>query len=265
MIHGLLDQIQPDASDEEDDEQPGANFVFQANMEGDSAGAVSPGDCCAVVVCCPGAASAFALSAFTLQPVPWLLDFAKDGPAPLTFPPCKPQRFHVSREGPKPAAVVLLDGPVPAESAAAWAEALLAAFPGASEVIVLDRVFRAGWRTSCGRERPLEPHLCGLWTAAWGAAGPPGSGAALAQLPAPNVVEGLGAALLTECEALGRRCLLALALQDGVHLGESCVRAFAGLTPVLQGVGLLPVSWKEPDYSQGLHQVLPPMSMSIYA
>eukprot|EP00418_Pyrodinium_bahamense_P022557 CAMPEP_0179150244 /NCGR_PEP_ID=MMETSP0796-20121207/72852_1 /TAXON_ID=73915 /ORGANISM="Pyrodinium bahamense, Strain pbaha01" /LENGTH=265 /DNA_ID=CAMNT_0020851193 /DNA_START=20 /DNA_END=817 /DNA_ORIENTATION=+ len=265
MIHGLLDQIQPDASDEEDDEQPETDFVFRASgaaHAGSEGGdAVDPTSCRAVVVCGPGAATTFALSALPLQPVPWLLALAKEGTARTFPPPPKPPRFFVVSTGRQPVAVALLEGPVPAYLAGAWAEALLAGFGGAAEVLLLDRVFRFA---PGGRERPLEPHLCGLWTAAWGAEGPPGLGS-LARLPAPNTVEGLGAALLTQCEAERRRCLVALALQDGAHLGEGCVRSFTGLAPLLQELGVLPADWQQPDFRETVRKVIPPMSMSIYA
>merc|ERR1719433_1483433 len=261
MIHGLLDQLQPDASDEEDDDTPDVEFEFREGEASEAKSSMTPGKCRTLVVCGPGAATAFALGAFSLQPVPWRLDFARGkGPARAFPPPPRPPRFHVPSGG-GATAVAILDGPLPEDLATAWAEALLAGFPEAEEVLYLDRVFRAGWRAACGEERPLEPHLCGLWTAAWGAAGPPGAPAAL---PAPNIVQGLAAALLTQCEASGRRCLAALALQDGAHLTEGCVRAFTSLGPSLQASGLISDS-DRPKYNEAVKQVVSPLSMSIYA
>mmetsp|Transcript_50005 Transcript_50005/g.149342 ORF Transcript_50005/g.149342 Transcript_50005/m.149342 type:complete len:274 (+) Transcript_50005:91-912(+) len=273
MIGGLLDQIQPEASDEEDDEQPEIEFVFEASggpQEGVAGGgeAVELSACRAVLVCSSGAATAFALSALVLQPVPWRLGFAKGCPTPRAFPPPpKPPRFFTvgGAAGGAAVAVALLEAHVPADLAGAWTEALLAGLGGDAEVLFLDRVFRAGWLTLGGNERPLEPHLCGLWTSAWGCEGPTGLGSCVARLPAPNVVEGLGAALLMQSEAAHRRCLVALALQDGAHLGEGCIRAFAFLAPLLQELGLLPSDWRPPDFSEAVRQVVPPASMSIYA
>mmetsp|Transcript_115589 Transcript_115589/g.338127 ORF Transcript_115589/g.338127 Transcript_115589/m.338127 type:complete len:266 (-) Transcript_115589:82-879(-) len=265
MIGGLLDQIQPDASDEEDDDWQDVDFVLEAaGGPQESAEDVQPSSCRAVVVCSAGAATAFALGAFALRPVGWRLDFAKERPLRAFPPPPKPPKFFVAGSGEKPVAVALLEGPLPADLAGAWAEALLRGLGGAAEVLFLDRVFRAGWLAPGAQERPLEPHLCGLWTAAWGSEGPPGLGS-LARLPAPNCIQGLGGALLTQCEAARGRCLAALALQDGAHLGESCVRAFAGLAPLLQELGLLPKDWSAPDFGETLRQVVPPPSMSIYA
>jgi hypothetical protein len=90
-------------------------------------------------------------------------------------------------------------------------------------------------------------------------------GLPLTALPTPNSVEGLGAALLTECEAAQRRCLIALALQDGAHLGEGSVHAFSGLAPLLQKLSLIAEGAKRPDYGAALRQVASPLSMSIYA
>merc|ERR1712087_644236 len=108
---------------------------------------------------------------------------------------------------------------------------------------------------------PQEPHLCGLWTSAWSPEGP----GRLAAYPSPNAVEGVGAALLAECESAQRRCLLALALQDGAHLGEGSLHAFASLTPMLGKLALLPEGAHQPNYSKALRQVVSPLSMSIYA
>uniref|UniRef100_A0A7S1WFC6 Proteasome assembly chaperone 1 n=1 Tax=Alexandrium catenella TaxID=2925 RepID=A0A7S1WFC6_ALECA len=260
MIGGLLDQIQPDASDEEDDEEPDIDFAFEANGAGEAASS-----CRAVVVCNPGAATAFALGTLSLEPVAWKLDFVKERPLRAFPPPPKPPRFYLARgSNGATVAVAVLEGPIPADLASAWAEALLKGFSADAEVLFLDRVFRAGFCVHGHEERPVEPHLCGLWTAAWGGEGPHSLGS-LARFMAPNVIEGLGAALLTQCEAERRRCLVALTLQDGAHLGISCVRAFSGLAPLLQDIGLLPSDWSPPDYAEVVRQVVPPPSMAIYA
>lgn len=263
MIHSFLDQIQPDASDEEDDERPEIQFTFGSK---DASPGVRPEACQALLVCGAGAATAYAISALALRPVPWTLEVVKETLLRTFPPPPRSPRFYVAGAGAAaPVAVALLEGPVPGDLAAAWSEALLGAFTGAAEVLVLDRVFRASWRTAAGSEQPQEPHLCGLWTAAWGADGPPSGAGGLAILPAPNAVEGVAAALLTSCEAEQRKCLVALALQDGAHLGEGSVRAFEALAPLLRRLALLPESGKPPDYREVLRQVVPPPSMSIYA
>lgn len=275
MIDGLLDQLQPGCSDEEDDLRPDAEFALRATGapqgqqgdfgKADGALGVSPESCRSLIICGPGAGSAFALSAFSLQPLPWLLDIVESQAglrSGLSLP--KPPRFFLVGGGAQEVVVALLEGPVPAEIAGAWVEALLESLGSATEVLFLDRVFRSQWQAVSG-ERPLEPYLCGLWTRAWAAGGPGGDGSALAPLPAPNAVEGLAAALLSHCEAIGKRCLLALTLQDGAHLSEGAVRGFAALSPVLEGIGLLPAGWKSIDYREAVRQVMPPASMSIYA
>lgn len=266
MIHRLLDQIQPDASDDEDGPSSDIDFNFTGAADGD----VAPEKCRAVIVCGAGAASAFALSSFPLRPLGWKLEQRKESTASRAFPPPpKTPRFFAVGDGHALAAVALLDGGVPDDLAMAWAECLLNALPEAQEVVVMDRIFRAEW-ANVGRGRPEEPHLCGLWTAGWGSAGPSCASGAdssgrLSLLPVPNVVQGLGAALLSQCEAERRRCLVALSLQDGAHLGEGCLRAFEGLAPLLREMGALPPGSKPPNYGEAVRKVVPPASMSIYA
>jgi len=288
MIHSLLDHILPDGSDDEDDERPEPRFALHtreavaspAAVESQddpaafiraavaavpAATAVRPEACRALVLCGPGAGSAYALSGFQLEPLPWTLQADKDT-AENAFPPPprSPKFFKAIGAGAAaeaPVAVAFLEAQVAPEYAAAWAETILESFSGAVEVVMFDRVFRAGWIASGGGERPQEPHLCGLWTSAWPSEGP----GRVAVYPSPNAVEGIGAALLTECESARRRCLVALALQDGAHLGEGSLHAFASLTPLLRKLGLLPEGALKPNYSGALRQVVPPVSMSIYA
>lgn len=285
MINSILDQILPDGSDDEDDESPDVGFLFRTSAEQRGAepaaeaaegfsppprapvpGEELPEHCRRVVVCGPGAASAFALSAFAMRPVDWTLEVAAE-PEERVLPAPRSPAFHVLGEGPSCAAVVVLGGPVPADMAFAWAEALLGAFGNATEVVILDRIFRAEWRTLTGEERPLEPHLCGLWTAAWddASAGASPTAGGLQPLPIPNLVDGLTAALLSKCEAARRRCLVALALQDGAHLGVGCLCAFEQLSPTLTGLGILPADWRQPNYQKAVASVRSPTSMSIYA
>jgi len=256
MIGSLLDQIQPEASDEEEDERPPLEFALQAAvaespmlLEGAPGAGVTPGSARAVAVCCAGAGATFARAALALEHTGWSL--AATGAGRGFPPPPAPTRLFVAGAS---ALVLVLEGPVPQEAAGAWAEALLGGL-GAAELLVLDALPRAAWRPA--EARPLEPHLCGLW------AGERVPG--LAPLPAPNALPGLAAALLQRCEAQGRRCLVALALQDGTHLGEGCLRAFAGLHPRLSALGLLPAAWRQPDYSEALCHAVPPPCLSIYA
>merc|ERR1711879_357743 len=98
-------------------------------------------------------------------------------------------------------------------------------------------------------ERPQEPHLCGLWSAAWSTKGSAQAPMPVASLPTPNIVEGVPAALLTHCETKQIRCLVALALQDGAQHGEGTFRAFDRLEQTFQDLGLLgrgswPPDWK---------------------
>lgn len=293
MIHSLLDNMLPDASDEEEDERREPCFKLRTGEVADAppteakrdvASAMAwlekknlasagprPEACSALVICGPGAGTAYALSCFQLKPMPWVFEVVKDTlESPLPPPPRSPKFFVVDGAGAAalaaPVAVAFLEAPVAPEMAAAWTEALLAAFSAAKEVLLLDRIFRAGWFVCGGAERPQEPHLCGLWTSSWGPEGPlPQQGQRLSALPSPNSVEGLGAALLTECEVTQRKCLVALALQDGAHLGEGSLHSFSGLTPLFRRLALLPEGEKKPNYAEGLKQVVSPLSMSIYA
>jgi len=276
MIHGLLDQLQPDASDDEDEDLPHATFSFtnvnvthnDQEVTGMRTGeAFAPSNCRLLFICGPGAATAYARGAFpALLPVPWSLDHEQEMPS-VRFPvPPKSPRFFVSHKGPEAAAVAMLEGNVPAECANNYAEALLRGFCNASDVLFLDRIFRSGWRVSPGQERPLEPHLCGLWSSAPDTASLAKLDDNIAQLPAPNSLDGLGAALLTLCEAAGSpRCFAALSLQDGAHVGVGCVRAFEQLQPLLEGIGLTADGAQPASYSEVLHKLVPPSSMSIYA
>lgn len=292
MIHSLLDHIIPDASDDEDDERPEPRFELHVGGAAPSLasapgkkelgiasaisaavaatpapGAVQPEACRALVLCGPGAGVAYALSAFQLSPLPWTFEVAKElRESFFPPPPRSPKFFAATGAGAAdaaPVAVVFLDAPIAPDFAAAWAEAMLEAFSGASEVVLLDRVYRAGWFATGAGERPQEPHLCGLWTSAWGPESP--CGPRFASLPSPNSVEGVGASLLAECESARRRCLVALALQDGAHLGEGSLHAFSGLAPLLRRLALLPAGEQKPKYSEALRQVVSPLSMSIYA
>mmetsp|Transcript_63329 Transcript_63329/g.206572 ORF Transcript_63329/g.206572 Transcript_63329/m.206572 type:complete len:272 (+) Transcript_63329:131-946(+) len=271
MIHSFLETLVPVESDDDDDDSPDVEFAFsiKASAPAGAGTAVTPEQCVALVVCGPGAAAAYASCALPLAPMPWALEVVKETLVRTFPPPPKSPRFFVGRgsgeAGEGPVVVAVLDAAVPGDMAAAWAEALLSAFPAATEVAMLDRIFRAGWRTSCGQERPQEPHLCGLWTAAYGASGPLDRADALALLPAPNAVEGLAAALLSRCEASRRRGLVALGLQDGAHLGEGTLSAFEKLGPLLRRLGLVQEGGKVPDYREAIRQNVPSVSMSIYA
>ena len=211
MIHGLLDHIQPCVSDDEDD-QPDLEFAFTGTKSL---------DCKTLVICGPGPASAFALQVFALQPLSWSFK-PKDSCRAFPPPPKSPSFFQVSdADG---VVVVVLDGPVAAEYATAWADELLLSFEGA-QVLFLDRILRAEWCCpSC--PRPDEPYLAGLWTSC--------SGERIPALPAPNIVQGLGAAVLACCEAKSTRCTVALTLQDGAHLSEGCLKGYEALVPLLQ-------------------------------
>mmetsp|Transcript_30746 Transcript_30746/g.57601 ORF Transcript_30746/g.57601 Transcript_30746/m.57601 type:complete len:245 (+) Transcript_30746:43-777(+) len=244
MIHGLLDQIQACVSDEEDD-QPDVDFVF--------AGLEALG-CQTLLICGPGPASAFALQALTLDAVSCKLQ-PKEGSPFRAFPPV-PQspRFFQASAG---VLVALLETSVSGDYAATWADALLSGLPDKTQVLYLDRVLRSEW-FSCDRRKPEEPYLAGLWTSSFG--GQEGVPA----LPAPNVVEGLAAALLSGCEARGWPCLVALALQDGAHMSEGCLQGFEALVPLLLEKKVIS-SWQRPKYHEALQKVVPPAAMSIYA
>jgi len=289
MIHDLMDQLLPPVSDDEDDDQPTLEFVFEAvpapapkakpgsgyasDQPPVAAGVPAASRCRTLVVCPQGGATAFATAAFPLRPVPWSLR-VKALPTRCLPKPPKPTAFFVPEAGSSEnmeVAFAMLDGPVAAEYAVAWVEALLESFPSATEVIFLDCLFRNEFCRPAGYgEPPQEPHLCGLWTSAWATAdsAQPVALQSVAQLPTPNVVQGVAAALLTQCEAERKRCLVGLALQDGAHLSAACLRAFAGLKGAFEVVGLLPLKvdrqWP-PSCVDALEKIVPPFSMSIYA
>ncbi|CAE7205637.1 unnamed protein product [Symbiodinium natans] len=234
MIHGLLDQIQACVSDD-DDEQPDVSFVLSGMKDV---------TCQTLVVCGPGPASAFALQAFNMVPLPLSLESKEDSPL-RPLPPPRAPRFFKASDG---AVVAVLETHVSGEYAAAWAEALLSALGGKPQVVYLDRILRAEW-CSFDRCRPEEPYLAGLWTSAFS-----GSEKAVPVLPAPNFVEGLAAALLSNCEARSWPCLVALALQDGAHMSEGCLHAFEALVPMLLELQVIS-SWQRPKYREALQKV----------
>eukprot|EP00929_Paragymnodinium_shiwhaense_P004437 TRINITY_DN105386_c0_g1_i1.p1 TRINITY_DN105386_c0_g1~~TRINITY_DN105386_c0_g1_i1.p1 ORF type:complete len:257 (-),score=50.85 TRINITY_DN105386_c0_g1_i1:148-918(-) len=256
MIHGWLDSADAPPSD---DEYEGGDLEFAFNSSAKAEDAPRSA-CKTVIVAGPGAPTAFVLSAFgKLQEVSWLFDLAEGQEAPIAPPlPPRPPKFYVASEG--RVAVVLLDSPVAQELAPAWTEAFLDGFPADATVLFLGHIYRTEF-CAIGAERPQEPHLCGLWTAA---VAPPACNA-VAELPVPNVVGGVAAALLTHCEGTKRRCLVALTLQDGAHLGEGCVRAFERLLPFYEEAGLASKDWKAPDYRDALRKVVPQPKMGIYA
>lgn len=258
MIHGLLDQIQPGASDDEDDDRPDGSYVFSGVKPG---GGLDPESCRVLIICAPGAAAAFGLC-FASEALPWRLEAKDRG----SFPASKPPRFFQRAGCEAATAVAVLDGPVQPEAAAAWAECLLRAVP-AAEVLFLDRTFLAEWRAVGDAQRPQEPHLAALWSSHWGPKGPLGSGpgGGIAPLPLPNMLQGLGAAVLTECEAARRRCICVLTVQDGAHIAEGCVGAFQRLAPLLEELGVVGPAWRLPNLRDVIRQVVPPASMSIYA
>lgn len=176
---------------------------------------------------------------------PWAIK--PEGGRPFPPMPKSPSFFQAS-EG----VVVLLLDQVAAEYAVAFAETLLEA-SGAMEVLFLDRLLRS----ECAQPRPEEPHLTGLWSTTW-------PRLQLPLLKAPNVVQGLAAAVLSGCEARGLPCLTALSLQDGAHLSEACLRAFEGLVPVFEELKVVS-GWRRVNYREALQKLIPPASMSIYA
>lgn len=265
MILGLLERMEVPASDD-DEEATDYAFVFR-NREGQSdepacehVRSLTPEDVGVLVICNGAAASAFAETAFDFQAVPWTVQLDPDSDVP-TFPlPPRPPRVCVLAES--RAAFVMVKEPVPGNMAYAWAQALLDGFQGVSEVLLLDTIFRTEFLVQPGQEPPLEPHLSGLWSAAWDKAGLAGAGA-VAPLPTPNTVVGVGGALLTQCEADAKGCLVAFSLQDGAHVAGGSLCAFEGLGPVFVQLG---IPWKAPEsYHKATSKMPLKQSMSIYA
>lgn len=270
MLESLLSQLQPEVSDEEDEEAlPAAEFIFELLEGVETTDSIPlPAACGSIVICSPGAATAFVKTAFSLRPAPWRLTLMKE--LERSFPPApKPPCFFVAEgSGESVTAVVLLQNKVPDDLAHAWCEALLAGFAGAREVVLFDSIMSRELQLLAGQQRPQEPYLCGLWTAAWEAAASsraPRLGAAVVPLPCANVLESVAAALLTQCEAAQKPCLAALALQDGAHVVERCLSGFELLCPALMDLGILPPDWQAPNYREALRAVQKPLSMSIYA
>lgn len=267
MLESLIDHLNPEGSDEEDDPTPLSEFILDLGKDGDSSSSgypssgsnLSPKECRAVIVCAPGPAAVYLQTVLpSLKPMPWSLKVMKE-PERLFPPPPKPVRFLAAGSAKQAVAVALLEKEIPIDLAYAWSSALLAGFPEASEVIFMDRIFRADWRLVGEQERPHEPNLSGLWTSAWSSAPCPG----MTVLPSPNFLGGLAAALLSQCEAAHRRCLTALALQDGAHAMASSLVGFEVLRPLLSELGL--ECEKSPDFVEAMRQLLPPPSLAIYA
>lgn len=263
MMDALIDQLNPEGSDEEDDPAPLTEFVFELGEDDKSAPVgcvIAPKDCRAVIVCAPGPATVYLRTVLpSLTQTPWRLKLVKE-PERLFPPPPKPTRFLAAGGVKQAVAVAVLEREIPADLAFAWASALLAGFPEASEVIFIDRIARADWRLVGEQERPQEPHLAGLWTSAWSSEVPCIN---IAALPSPNFLSGLAAALLSLCEAARKRGLVALALQDGAHAMASTLVGFEALRPLLSDLGL--ECEKAADFVGAMRMLLPPPSLSIYA
>mmetsp|Transcript_51403 Transcript_51403/g.95048 ORF Transcript_51403/g.95048 Transcript_51403/m.95048 type:complete len:260 (-) Transcript_51403:28-807(-) len=259
MLGSLLERLEPALSDDEGGDTVAADVNFHIlQTDGDT----SPAECNALVVCCHGAAAALAKSGFSLAPAPWLLSpqNSSSWDSQTNYPPLPvATRIYTASSGAAKGkvAVAVLAETLPAEFAVAWSSALLQAFGNVEEVLVLSHMLRSEWRVTPGSERPDEPFLCGLWT-------PSDVVAALPPLPPPNHVEGLPAAILSECTASKRQCVVALTVQDGAHLGETCLQAFERIRPTLVRLGLVD-SGQRISYRDILASARPPHSMSIYA
>lgn len=231
MIHGYLDTLEPEESDEEDDPDPLRSFVLDKAL---SSGALPASEPSVVIICSTGAASAFLREAVALgKQLPWSLHESGDSDK-YRFPPCPKSPRFFCPEGVDTCVVVMLEEPVGAEISYAWTAALFEGLGGCPTVVFLDTLLCSAWKSLDDRPRPQEPSLFSLWTSSWKAQQ---STQSLTQLPIPNVVEGICAATLTRCEMRGQQCLVALALQDGVHAGSRTLEAFSGLRTVFSQVG----------------------------
>lgn len=254
MLETLIDQLNPECSDDEDNTDELTQFTLE--VQKDSGCTVTPLDCKAVIVCAAGPASAYLRALLpSLKPAPWLLKVVKE-PERRFPPPPKPASFLVSGN----VAVACLEKEIASDLTFAWSSALLAGFPEASQVIFMDTICRADWRVTNEQERPQEPHLAGLWSNAYGSEAPCPS---IKVLSSPNFLGGLPAALLSQCEAGNKRCLAALALQDGAHVMASTLVGFEALRPLFVGIGI--ECEKSPDLVKAVETLVSSPSLAIYA
>jgi hypothetical protein len=261
MLDALLNDLNPDGSDEEDDPAPLTEFMLAA-----AEGTTKPEDCSSVIVCGPGAAGTFIKTMVpALKPVTWRFTVSKEPERRFPPPPKPPAFFTSSSSSGKSVAVAILERDIPVDLAYAWVSALRKGFPKSSEIVMLDMITVGEWKTIGEQERPQEPNLFGLWTSAWVSSGEKGSSPCpgISALPSPNFLGGVAAALLSQCEAEQKRGLVALALQDGAHVMASSLVGFEGLRPLLVELGL--ECAKSPDFVEALRHVAAPNSRSIYA
>jgi len=254
MLDALIDQLNPEGSDDEDN--PEVLTKFGLEVRKDAGFTATPADVSAVIVCSGAPAAAYLRAlAPSLRPAPWLLKVVKE-PERIFPPPPKPTNFCTVGS----VAVAFLEQEIVADLSFAWSSALIAGFPKASQIIYMDMICRADWCVTSEQERPQEPHLAGLWSSACGLDAPCPS---LKVLPSPNFLGGVPAALLSQCEAANKQGLAAYALQDGAHCLASSLVGFEALRPLFSRIGL--ECEKAPDFVEAMKTLVPPPGMNIYA
>ncbi|OEL34158.1 hypothetical protein BAE44_0004823, partial [Dichanthelium oligosanthes] len=115
--------------------------------------------------------------------------------------PCSPTRPSASTSNPSGALLAAAHGAVPAHRARAAAKALVSKLQP-EEVLVLDAVQSGSYRGRLAADEPVEGKLETRAARRQGGVGVARAVAALA--PPGSVVDGLGAAVLTECEIRGK-------------------------------------------------------------
>lgn len=263
MIQEYMDTVEPEESDEEDDPEPLRTFRVEVVMDNASRIVGKPNtDPSIVIICGTGPACAFMTEALTLgKPLPWCLREETDSVKYRFPPPPKSPRFY-SPEGTERCVVILLEEPVAVELAHAWTEALFEGLGGCPTVVFLDTLLLSTWKSLDDLQpKPEEPRLFSLHTPSWDAH----RSTQIEQLPIPNVVEGICAAILTRCHIRGQQCLVALALQDGAHAGSRTLEGFSGLQTVFKDSDIgVPLSAKL-DYEAMEKGVREAAGLSIYA
>jgi len=238
--------------------EPLYEFEFEANGVA-SIEEVAPASCTSLVVCCGEAPALFAQIALKLQPVPWSLLLSAD--TIVALPPRSPV-FSVVCAAEHRIVFVEVQGWMPSEFHAAFVSALLRTFTCAKDFIVLDRIYRSDYQVFTGEMGIEEPHLSGIWTAAWESTWS-SLLTELTQLQLPGEPEGFGGPFLRHCSRTKTRCLVAFAMQVG-ELGPDCVRAYDRLAPVFKQLGILSACWEVPDYAVAMRGGRPKPS-SLYA
>ncbi|KAG2590971.1 hypothetical protein PVAP13_5NG367680 [Panicum virgatum] len=138
----------------------------------------------------------------------------------LLLPPLLLLRSSPPRPRSTPALLAAAHGAVPAHRARATAKALVSKLQPA-EVLVLDAVWSVSYRGRLAADEPVEGKLETRAARARGGVGAARGVAALA--PPGSVVDGLGAAVLAECEIRGKAASMVVTWPAGARPAKFAV------------------------------------------